>query len=161
KFIGGTPGDLGYQAPVNVDSVGNLVPRTEIELGAICPPLRQNATGPQACAPHQAVRVEFHWVCPGAANVNSNICLEQDFFITVTPDGKVVLPADGTTFNTNQPPGVLPPPCPRGYLIGWVVNATTLQPIKFDALIGNAVIRGPNLGATSPLAPNLSTAVSA
>jgi hypothetical protein len=31
--------------------------------------------------------------------------------------------------------------CPRGYLIGWVVNPTTLAPIRFDGLIGDAVLR--------------------
>ena len=35
---------------------------------------------------------------------------------------------------------VPPPPCPRGYLIGWVVN-TSDRPIKFDGLIGDAVLR--------------------
>jgi hypothetical protein len=35
---------------------------------------------------------------------------------------------------------VPPPPCPMGYLIVWVVNEFD-QAIKYDALIGNAVIR--------------------
>src|SRR5262249_45096408 len=51
---------------VNVD--GNVVPRTEIEIGAICPPA-------DVCAEHQSVTVYFRWICPGTEGVNSNICL--------------------------------------------------------------------------------------
>jgi hypothetical protein len=47
---------------VNVD--GNLVPRTEIEIGAVCPPAFVAAGG--ACAEHLPVTVLFHWVCPGS-----------------------------------------------------------------------------------------------
>ena len=50
---------------VNVD--GNVVPRTEIEIGAICP------VG-NVCAEHQSVTVHFQWICPGTEGVNSNIC---------------------------------------------------------------------------------------
>jgi hypothetical protein len=31
--------------------------------------------------------------------------------------------------------------CPRGYLIGWVIRPLDDQPIKFDGLIGDAVLR--------------------
>src|SRR5438477_11893575 len=57
---------------VNNDAVsvdGALLPRTEIELGAVCPvgfgrPAAQAAL-PGLCAEHQSVKVRFHWVCPG------------------------------------------------------------------------------------------------
>jgi hypothetical protein len=133
---------------VHVDATaaaaGILVPRTEIEIGVVCP---VGAT----CVEHESVKVRFHWVCPAVENVNSNICLETDFDLTLSIDGKLAFPADGTiVFTTNQP-RVPAPPCPRGYLIGWVVN-TADQPIKFDGLIGNAVIRNPEVtvaGVTS------------
>src|ERR1700738_5481268 len=51
---------------VSVDG-GILVPRTEIEVGVVCP---VGAT----CVEHQSVKVRFHWVCPGIEHVNSNIC---------------------------------------------------------------------------------------
>src|ERR1700730_10653941 len=119
---------------VSVDG-GIPVPRTEIEVGVVCP------VG-TTCVEHQPVKVRFHWVCPAVENVASNICLETDFDLFLSIDGKLAFPADGTmVFTTNQP-RVPAPACPRGYLIGWVVN-TADQPIKFDGLIGNAVIRNP------------------
>jgi hypothetical protein len=124
---------------VSVDG-GILLPRTEIEVGVVCP---VGAT----CTEHQPVKVRFHWVCPAVENVNSNICKETDFDLTLSIDGKLAFPADGAVPGTYwvNAPRVPAPPCPRGYLIGWVVN-TADQPIKFDGLIGNAVIRNPNLG---------------
>ena len=125
---------------VHVDSTttpanGTLMPRTEIEVGVVCP---VGAT----CVEHETVKVRFHWVCPATENVASNICKETDFDLFLSIDGKLAFPADGTlVFTTNQP-RVPAPACPRGYLIGWVVN-TADQPIKFDGLIGNAVIRNP------------------
>jgi hypothetical protein len=133
---------------VHVDSTttpadGTLMPRTEIEIGVVCP------VG-FSCVEHQTVKVRFHWVCPAVENVNSNICKETDFDLFLSIDGKLAFPADGTlVFTTNQP-RVPAPPCARGYLIGWVVNNFD-QPIKFDGLIGNAVIRNPEVlvnGAT-------------
>jgi len=130
KVVGGAPGVAGSVAQVNVD--GNLVSFTEIEIGAVCP---AGAT----CTPHQPVVVQFHWVCPG---VNS-ICPETSFQVVLSVDGKLAFSADGIAINTNSP-RVPPPPCPRGYLIGWVVNqaGVTAVPIKFDGLVGNAVVRG-------------------
>jgi hypothetical protein len=124
---------------VTVDGVS--MPRTEIEVGAVCP------VG-TTCTEHQSVKVRFHWVCPAVENVASNICLETDFDVVLSIDGKLAFPADGAVPGTYwvNAPRVPAPPCPRGYLIGWVVN-TTDQPIKFDGLIGNAVIRNPNLVA--------------
>jgi hypothetical protein len=124
---------------VTVD--GNSMPRTEIEVGAVCP------VG-ASCTEHQAVKVRFHWVCPAVENVGSNICKETDFDVNLSIDGKLAFPADGAVPGTYwvNAPRVPAPPCPRGYLIGWVVNPGD-QPIKFDGLIGNAVIRNPNLAA--------------
>ena len=147
----GQPGNvIVYPKFVNMPAVnvdGNVVPRTEIEIGAICP------TG-VVCAEHQSVTVHFRWVCPGTEGVNSNICLESAFAVVLSVNGKLAFSADGIPINGNSP--LVPAaPCPRGYLIG---SASSDQP-NFDGLIGNAVIRGPNLGA----GPNagLSTSVSA
>ena len=60
-------------------------------------------------------------------------------------DGKLAFTADGNIINGNTP-FVPSAPCARGYLIGWVVNPNANnQPIKFDGLVGNAVIRGPEV----------------
>jgi hypothetical protein len=137
---------------VNVD--GNPVPRTEIQVGAVCPPAYVAAGG--NCAEHLPVTVFFHWVCPGTEGVNSNICPETDFQVNLTVFGKVAFSADGIPINSNSPPLVPAAPCPRGYLIG---SAQSNLPVSFEGLIGNAVIRGENLVA----GPNAgsSTAVSA
>ena len=156
KFVGGDPGVAGSQPPVHVDGIVGIA-RTEIEIGAVCPPLAEFVEGAVSCSPHQQVTVRAHWVCPGFQGVNSNICREEDFVFTLTTNGKVAFSADGNPINSNTPSGIPAPPCPRGYLIAWVVsNTNTAQPVKFDGLIGTAIIRGVDL-ATSMT----STAVSA
>jgi hypothetical protein len=136
---------------------GNLVSQTEIELGVVCPP-NVIAAG-FTCTEHLPIKVRMHWVCPGAEGVNSNICQEEDFDVWLSINGKVAFSADGTPINGNSPPLVPAPPCARGYLIGWVISPVNDLPVKFDGLIGNAVIRNPNLVA-GPDAGS-STAVSA
>jgi len=131
KFINDTP----------VTTSGDLavLPRTEIEIGVVCP---KGST----CTEHQLVKIRFHWVCPGSDDIFFKfICQETDFDISVTVDGKLAFSADGTPITTNSPRAPKPP-CRTGFLIGWVVNQSD-QPIKFDGLIGDAVLRGP---AVSP-----------
>ena len=70
-------------------------------------------------------------------------------------NGKLAFSADGTPLNGNSPKTPTPP-CPNGYLIAWVVDNLD-RPIKFDGLIGDAVVRGANL-AGGPSA-GFSTAV--
>src|SRR3984893_11666174 len=110
-------------------------PMTELEIGIVCP------VG-VTCPEHQSVKIRFHWVCPGFQTFESKlICKEQDFDVTATVNEKVVLVPNGA--GTSDGVGtrfVPPPPCPFGYLIGWVIN-TSDQPIKFDGLIGDAVLR--------------------
>jgi hypothetical protein len=79
--------------------------------------------------------------------VASNFCQESNFEVFLTINGKAAFSADGLPINANSPPLVPPPPCARGYLIGWVISPTSDLPIKFDGLIGNTVIRGGNLNA--------------
>jgi hypothetical protein len=153
KFINELFGPTG--APIIVD--GQVVAQTEIEIGAVCPPAFVAAGG--TCAEHQPIKIRFHWVCPGAEGVNSNICPEEDFEVNITVTGKLAFSANDLPINGNSPVLVPAPPCARGYLIGWVINPTNDLPIKFDGLIGNAVIRGGNLTAGSNAGS--STAVSA
>ncbi|MFL5265843.1 MAG: hypothetical protein ACJ8AH_04485 [Stellaceae bacterium] len=134
---------------VSVD--GALLPRTEIELGAVCP-------AGVLCAEGQKVKVRLHWVCPGDQSVATKfVCKETDFDVFVNVNGKVAFSADGSPLNSASP-RVPAPQCKNGYLIGWAIDNTD-RPIKFDGLIGDAVLRGPALGS-GPSA-GLSTAVEA
>ena len=93
------------------------------------------------------MRMRGHWVCPGS--FATSVCRETDFNISTTVEGTV-------SFNTEglQPPAnfatvrVPPAPCPEGYLILWAINANG-QPIKFDGLVGDAVVRWNNHAAGS------------
>ena len=119
KFVGGTVTQSGY----------NKIAQTEIKVGVVCP---KGAT----CSANQRVTIRFHWVCPGDANLS---CKEGDFEGVTTVNGKLVFNAAGQMLQGNFLAPV--PPCPKGYLIGWVINPSNQQPIKFDGLIGDAVLR--------------------
>jgi len=137
-----------------VITAGDLatLPRTEIEVGSICP------VG-ALCAEHQTIKVKFHWVCPGSDDVSTKyICPETDFEIFISVNGKLAFSADGRPINANSP-RVPAAPCRNGYLIGYAVDNFD-RPIKWDGLIGDAVLRGPALGQGT-LAPGFSTAVEA
>lgn len=128
KFIRGT---------VAVDGVAT--PQTEIEVGVVCP----NGV---TCAEGQPVKIRFHWVCGSsqAAIAASFVCKETDFDVTTSVFGKVVFNADGTPITGSAAVRPATPPaaeCDRGYLIGWVISPANDQPIKFDGLIGDAVLR--------------------
>src|SRR6516162_321682 len=130
---------------VSVDGV--TLPQTEIELGAVCP------VG-LICPEHEPIKVRFHWVCGGSDKIdNKYICPSTDFDVFLTVDGKAVFDPNNIPIAGSQSHHAsLPPlnidgtPCTRGYLIGYVVNLND-QPIKFDGLIGDAVIR--NTAASS------------
>jgi hypothetical protein len=119
---------------------GAPAPATELEIGIVCP----KGVG---CAEHQPVKIRFHWVC-GTTEANlagSFICQETDFDVTATVFEKIVLVADGTPQNgyaSGLPTKTVPrAPCTGGYLIGWVIDPASDTPIKFEGLIGNAVVR--------------------
>ena len=102
KFVNDTPvttsGDLA------------LLPRTEIEIGVVCP---KGTT----CAPHELVQIRFHWVCPGSQDVFFKyVCQETDFDIFVTVNGKLVFSADGSLVSTNSPRAPKPP-CRTGFTV--------------------------------------------
>jgi len=107
---------------------------SELEIGVVCP---RNTI----CSEHQQLKIRFHWVCPGTQDFASKfVCRESDFDVTATVWEKIVLtPGANITGVTNK--AVPFPPCERGYLIGWVIRATDDVPIKFDGLIGDAVLR--------------------
>jgi len=130
---------------------GGVAPITELEIGVVCP---KGVT----CAEHQPVKIRFHWVC-GTTEANlagSFICQETDFDVTATVFEKIVLVPDGTPqdgYATGLPTKTVPAaPCPGGYLIGWVITPTSDTPIKFDGLIGDAVMRPGSTTTGSPLA---------
>ncbi len=141
------------RAPVRTDSpTGPLLPRTEIELGVVCPPGVPVTT--TTCFEHQTIKVHAHWVCPGDDNVTTKyVCDDTDFVLFLSINGKLAFSADGRSYWSNAP-RVPQPNCPNGYLIAWVVDNAD-RAIKFDGLIGDAVLRGPAVG------PGFSTAVSA
>jgi len=101
--------------------LAGTVPATEIEISVVCP---RGA----ACTTGQVVRLKAEWVCPGNAN---RICREVDFTFNTTVNGTVVLNPNGPFARAT---------CPRGFLIAWVIDGSG-NPIKFDGLIGDAVIR--------------------
>jgi hypothetical protein len=150
-------------------------PRSEFEISVVCPPGFKDPNSGTGCLPPYGeglrVKIRAHWVCPAAQDINKKfICRETDFDLYTTVFGTVSFnPANVGAGNfpvasgsaatgVNAPPTVFSPtvtaqrvpapPCPQGYLIAWVVNPSD-QPIKFDALIGDAVIRDPDTGAPS------------
>jgi hypothetical protein len=137
------------QDRVTVDGIADLA-RTEIEIGAVCPHRKSADLSTEIfdiCAEHQSVKVRFHWVCPAnQAFESKQVCKQTDFDVTLTVWGKLAFAADGRPINANSP-RVPAAPCARGYLIGWVINPANDQPVKFDGLIGDAVIRLPDITA--------------
>jgi hypothetical protein len=129
---------------------GGFAPVTELEIGVICPK-------GVVCPEHQPVKIRFHWVCgtSEAGLAGSFVCTETDFDVTATVFEKIVLVPDGTAQNgytSGLPTKTVPAaPCAGGYLIGWVITPTSDTPIKFDGLIGDAVLR-PGAPASNPLA---------
>jgi hypothetical protein len=138
-------------APAVALPEGGVAPVTELEIGVVCP---KGVT----CAEHQPVKIRFHWVCgtSEADLAGSFICKETDFDVTATVFEKIVLVPDGTAQNgyaTGLPTKTVPAaPCPGGYLIGWVITPTSDTPIKFDGLIGDAVMRPGSTTTGSPVA---------
>src|SRR5262245_482805 len=108
-------------------------PLTEIEVRAECP---RNATCPNG----EPVKVRFHWVCPGSNDIATKfVCKAAAFEISVPLNGKVSFNPEASNLAENA---AVSAPCPSGYLIGWVIDATTNRPIKYDALSGGVTLRG-------------------
>jgi hypothetical protein len=148
-------------------------PRSEFEISVVCPPALRDPFGTGCQAPFGEgfrIKIRAEWVCPSDEKIEHKfICKETDFDLFTTVFGTVsfnpanvgagafpVASASAATGINGVPTVFSPtvtaqrvpaPPCPEGYLIAWVVNAND-QPIKFDALIGDAIIREPD-GAVS------------
>jgi hypothetical protein len=140
-------GNVAVCGAGNVLVNGICLPRTEIELGATCP--TRFTVGDQAnipCPEHDPVRVKFSWVCPGTER--NPTCNAADFDVLLSVDGKVVFAANGFALTDANQVQVPAAPCARGYLIGWVINESG-QPIKYDGLIGDAVIRNSGTATAS------------
>jgi len=119
---------------------GGTTPVSVLKISVVCP---RSVT----CPEHQPVKIRLHWVC-GTTEANlagSFICQENDFDITATVFEKIVLVSDGSPANFyggGLPTKTIPAaPCSRGYLIGWVISPATDGPIKFDGLVGTALLR--------------------
>jgi len=130
---------------------GGTVPISELKISVVCP---KSVT----CAEHEPVKIRFHWVCGTSESdlAGSFVCVENDFDVTATVFEKIVLVSDGSTpnfYGSGLPTRIVPAaPCSRGYLIGWVISPNNDQPIKFDGLIGTAVLRPGSQLSGSPTA---------
>jgi len=112
-------------------------PQTLFEVSAVCPK-------GSSCTGGQDVDIHFDWVCKGDF---FHVCKESNFTIHTTVHGTVRFDANGgpcfpgPSFVDFEGCGVpVAPPCEEGYLIGWAVDNSD-TPIKFDGLIGDAVLR--------------------
>jgi hypothetical protein len=124
KFVKGT---------VPVDGV--TLPATEIEVGVVCPK-------GSVCPEHQPVKIRFQWVCPGFQTFEQKlICHANNFDVFGSVNGKLVFNPQNLTLTGDTTVNVPQPPCNMGYLIGWVINPANDLPIKYNGLIGDAVIR--------------------
>ena len=110
-------------------------PKTVFEISVTCP---NGATCPQ----FQNIQLRAHWVCP--QDTDTNTCQEVDFDIFTSVKGTALVDPSGFF-------GYPQAPCDRGYLLVWAIDPSSLMPIKFDGLIGDAVIR---TSATSARAYN-------
>ena len=129
------------QGVVNVGG-GVLEPRTSFDISVTCP---QGSR----CADGQKVKLRARWVCEGEQTLPDKfICKSLDFDLFTTVKGSISFNPDGVG-TIVLPPGHPPipkPPCQnrRGYLMVWVVSpddTTNARAIKFDGLIGSAVLR--------------------
>jgi hypothetical protein len=110
------------------------VPATEIEISVHCPIDLQPCT-----TPGTSVRLLGQWVCPG--QFETQICRQNNFILSTTAEGTVSLNTEGGAVGVNfATVRVPPPPCPEGYLIVYAVD-TRDRPIRFDGLVGDAVLR--------------------
>jgi hypothetical protein len=136
------PPDLPY----GCTPMTGTLPRTSFEISVVCP---NGAT----CTDQQDVDIHFEWVCGGAfAGV---LCSERNFILNTTVNGTIRFNPNGGTcqpapgFTNPEGCGTIPvPQCSEGYLIAWVVNESG-QPIKFDGLIGDAVLRESSTAVTA------------
>ena len=136
KFIRGTVA-LGRSFATNARLVE---PKSSFNISVTCP-------AGSRCAEGTTVRLVAKWVCPASqVFADKFICAAADFNLTTTVKGTITFnpESQGTRSDVQVPR----PPCERGFLIVWVINQSG-EPIKFDALTGNAVLRNDKNSASS------------
>jgi len=120
-------------------------PVTSFEISVRCP-------NGSTCTDQQDVDIHLEWVC-GGFNAG-NTCFERDFVLNTTVNGTIRFNPNGVCepgpgFLNPEGCGVVQTPaCSEGYLIGWVVDETGAA-IKFDGLIGDAVLRESSTAVTA------------
>jgi hypothetical protein len=121
-----------------------LVPESEFEISVVCP-------NGSVCPDGQDVDIRLHWVCDDYAPQ----CQERDFNLATTVNGTLRFDPQGNCSPANSSNNffetcgsIPPPPCDDGYLIAWVVDETGAA-IKFDGLIGDAVLRAEPTAVTA------------
>ena len=126
-------------APYGCIPMTGTLPRSSFEVSVVCP-------NGASCTDQQDVDIHFEWVCPGS-QFPISACRERNFILNTTVNGTIRFTANGGVcqpapgFSNLEGCGSVPvPQCFEGYLIGWVVNESG-QPIKFDGLIGDSVLR--------------------
>jgi hypothetical protein len=117
-------------------NTGGIEPKTEIEISVTCPKGTM-------CAAGTTVRLRAHWVCGSSGP----ICAESDFDLVTTVKGTLYFNPENV-FPANAFVAEPPPFCDRGYLIVWVIDAFG-RPIKYDGLIGDAIIREADTGQSA------------
>jgi hypothetical protein len=111
-------------------------PKTEIEVSVTCPRGATCVEGGSGTG--EVVKLRAVWVCPGDTG---HVCAKEAFDLQTTVNGTLYFHSaardDAVLAGATA---VRQPTCPRGFLVVWVVNAAG-HPIKYDGLIGNAVVR--------------------
>jgi hypothetical protein len=128
--------------------VTGSLPKTSFEISVVCP------EGINKCHDDD-VDIHAEWVCGSSSSIIGT-CQQRDFILNTTVGGTVRFePKSGPCkpVTTSVPPfeacgTVVTPPCDEGYLIVWVVNESN-QPIKFDGLVGDAVLRESSTAVTA------------
>jgi hypothetical protein len=124
----------------NASGTALFEPKSAFEISLVCPTALVNPnTGRCTLAEGTAVKLLAHWVCPGEKPpFGTGQCPEVNFNLRVTLGGTVWINPENVGSRTTNVSSR--PPCPEGYLIVWAVDSTD-RPIRFDGLIGNAVLR--------------------
>jgi len=123
------------------------LPRSEFEISVVCPTALLPANGGPGCATSgQAVYLHAAWICGGYESAFPDVCKEKDFFISTTVNASLYFSPTSAADMVNlgllatPVPETALPLCDRGYLVVWVEDANG-NPIKFDGLIGDAILR--------------------
>jgi hypothetical protein len=131
---------------------GESLPRTEFNISVTCP---LGAT----CPDGREVKLMARWICPASQDLSQKfVCRSTDFELRGTVKSTIVFGAHATSTTIPIPTSltsvqrVPAPPCPEGFLVVWVISpgdGSSPSAIKFDALVGHAVVRvaGDSAGA--------------